>query len=152
MAAQLIVISGPDRGRTFELPAEGKLVIGRGETSATKLRDRTVSRVHCELLVEKGRYSLTNLGAASGTSVNGRRIRTQVLQPADLIRIGDTEIRFMVDSPASSRKDQPDQGPEPLSELVGTTLAHYRIIRWPSRCYGRSSRSMKRKCSDSSAP
>ncbi|MBI3463847.1 MAG: FHA domain-containing protein, partial [Planctomycetes bacterium] len=72
MPAQLVVISGPDKGRSFEIPENQKLVVGRGEGSATKLRDPTVSRTHCQVEIESSQYRLTNLGTASSTLVNGR--------------------------------------------------------------------------------
>jgi serine/threonine protein kinase len=130
MPAKLTVIAGPDRGRGFEVADEQKLVVGRGEATGTKLRDPTVSRIHCQVLAESGCYSLENLGAASGTSVNGKRISgPHALRSGDLIRIGDTELRFMIDGPVAAGPSAPiAERPEPLKELVGTTLSHYKIL------------------------
>jgi serine/threonine protein kinase len=131
MSAKLTVVAGPDRGRGFEVSDDVRLLIGRGEATATKLRDPTVSRTHCQIVGESGRFILENLGAASGTSVNGKRISApHTLRSGDLIRIGDTELRFMSDSPAA--EDQPARGAdwaEPLDELIGRTLSHYKIVR-----------------------
>lgn len=130
MSAKLTVISGPDRGRGFELADDQKLVIGRGEATGTKLRDPTVSRTHCQIVAESGQFTLENLGAASGTMINGRRISgLQPLCAGDLIRIGDTELRFMCEGarvPAAAPAGDPS---EPLSELIGKSVSHYKIIR-----------------------
>ncbi len=133
MPGKLLVISGPDRGRGFDVPDDQKLVIGRGETTATKLRDPTVSRSHCQIVASAGRFTLENLGAASGTSVNGKRISaSHVLRAGDLIRIGDTELRFMAEGAAATpAQDEARDStpPEPLDELIGTALSHYKIMR-----------------------
>jgi serine/threonine protein kinase len=130
MPGQLTVIAGPDRGRAFTVSDGQKLLIGRGEASATKLRDPAVSRVHCHVEAAGSRYTIVNLGAASGTLVNGRRITSIVLESGDLIRIGDTELRFMVEGPAAEAvQGPPAAAAEPLAELVGTTLTHYKIDR-----------------------
>src|SRR5262245_7966183 len=132
MRAKLTVIAGPDRGRGFEIEDDQKLVIGRGEATATKLRDPTVSRTHCQVMGESGSFSLENLGAASGTVVNGRRISgSHMLRSGDLIRIGDTELRFLIDGPvgASGPASRVPDRQEPLVELVGTSLSHYTVVR-----------------------
>ena len=131
MPAKLTVISGPDRGRAFDVLDDQKLTIGRGETTNTKLKDPTVSRTHCQITCEAGRFTVENLGAASGTTVNGKRISApQVLRPGDLIRIGDTELRFMLEGAAAAAAAEPaSKEAEPLAELVGTSLSHYKIAR-----------------------
>ncbi|MBI3468803.1 MAG: protein kinase, partial [Planctomycetes bacterium] len=114
----------------FEIPENQKLVVGRGEGSATKLRDPTVSRTHCQVEIDSGQYRLTNLGTASSTLVNGRRITTHDLQPGDLVRVGDTEMRFLVEGAVTGPAVTPAaQAAEPLSELIGTALSHYQITR-----------------------
>ena len=130
MPAELVIISGPDKGRSFSIAEGQKLVIGRGEGSTTKLRDPTVSRTHCQVEVEAGRCRLTNLGTASSTLVNGRRITSHDLQPGDLIRIGDTELRFLAEGAVAGPAAAPGpQAAEPLSELIDTAISHYQITR-----------------------
>jgi serine/threonine protein kinase len=130
MPAKLTVIAGPDRGRGFEVPDDDTLVVGRGEATTTKLRDPTVSRTHCQIVAESGRYQLENLGAASGTAVNGRRISgPHGLRPGDLIRIGDTELRFMCDSPVGTPDPAAANPADPFAELIGDSLSHYKILR-----------------------
>ncbi len=55
MKRQLVIIAGPDKGRSFSLADGESLVIGRGEASDTQINDSRMSRVHCQVHVEKGR-------------------------------------------------------------------------------------------------
>lgn len=70
MQARLIVISGPDRGREFVLAQGQTLVIGRGSSTDTRLTDPRVSRTHCQVRVDKGKFRLADLGSRVGTPVN----------------------------------------------------------------------------------
>jgi serine/threonine protein kinase len=134
MPGKLSVISGPDRGRSFEVEDDKKFVIGRGEATATKLKDPTVSRSHCQIVGEGVRFTIENLGAASGTLVNGKRVTApQPLRPGDLVRVGDTELRFMVEGTAAAAASGVAEPPEPLAELIGTSVSHYQIARKVAR-------------------
>jgi pSer/pThr/pTyr-binding forkhead associated (FHA) protein len=88
------VVSGPDAGRVFPLTEDETLLIGRGQTTQTRLRDPQVSRVHCVAEFTAGKVTLTDSGSAAGTIVNGRPITQHELEPGDLIRIGDTQLSF----------------------------------------------------------
>jgi two-component system, NtrC family, sensor kinase len=90
----LVVLQGPDKGRRFELPDRSAL-IGR-ESRAVPLSDNTVSRRHCELKPnERGDWTLSDLGSANGTYVNGQRAdRPVVLRLGDQFRVGRTLFVF----------------------------------------------------------
>ncbi len=130
MFAQLVVTSGPDRGRTFSLTPGQTLQIGRSAATATKLTDPTVSRVHCEVESVEDTFVLINLGA-SGTTVNGKPVTQHELKPGDMIRVGSTELRFQLDEGSEQStlaprvKASPQEGMDKLKGLVGQTLAHY---------------------------
>jgi pSer/pThr/pTyr-binding forkhead associated (FHA) protein len=100
MLAQLVVISGPDQGRTFSLAEGQTLVIGRGETASARLNDPFASRSHCRVEVDGGKYRLTDAGSRSGTLVNGQPIAKCEVKPGDLLRIGNTELRFRLEGAA----------------------------------------------------
>jgi pSer/pThr/pTyr-binding forkhead associated (FHA) protein len=88
------VVSGPDAGRVFHLTEDQTLLIGRGQTTQTRLHDPLVSRVHCVAEFTGGKVTLTDSGSSAGTLVNGRAIAQRELEPGDLIRIGDTQLSF----------------------------------------------------------
>jgi len=93
----LRIEEGPDSGRVFMLSAGGVYIIGR-QGSDVELDDSKVSRKHAELgLYGPDAWVLRDLASTNGTSLNGRRIDDRVkLNHWDLIRIGDTRLRFAV--------------------------------------------------------
>ena len=68
MLAQLVVIAGPDQGRTISLAEGQTLTIGRGEGVAARLADPHVSRSHCRLEVDGGCFWLHDAGSSGGRS------------------------------------------------------------------------------------
>ena len=73
--ASVMVIQGPDKGRTFAL-VQGDNTIGRQSDPIT-LSDGTASRQHASMMTENGNWVLSDLGSANGTFVNGRRVTDQ---------------------------------------------------------------------------
>ncbi|HTU19521.1 MAG TPA: protein kinase [Gemmataceae bacterium] len=94
MFAQLEVIAGADLGRVFPLSPGEPLVIGRGRQTVTRLKDLHVSRVHCQIELRGGDAVLKDLNSVGGTFVNNQPITEHVLLPGDIIRIGETRLRF----------------------------------------------------------
>jgi pSer/pThr/pTyr-binding forkhead associated (FHA) protein len=93
----LIVVSGPDRGQSFDIEGGVPFVIGRSVATATRLVDGSVSRTHCRIDFERGALRLVDLQSKAGTFVNGRRIARHELREGDTIRIGGTELCFQRD-------------------------------------------------------
>src|SRR5262249_43627929 len=95
MPALIIVLTGPDKGRSFALVPGSTTQVGRGTTTATKLSDATVSRQHCEIAYEGARAVLTNL-SDNGTKVNGEKVDRYELRHGDVFTIGNTTLRYFV--------------------------------------------------------
>ena len=91
MTPQLVVTAGPDKGRFFPLTAGETLQVGRSQSTATRLTDPTISRVHCQVEWDGRRAVLVNT-SSGGTLVNGHSVSQHDLQPGDVIRIGSTEL------------------------------------------------------------
>lgn len=98
---QLIVVKGcqSDSGRSFPLPEQGAFVIGRSQSSGTRLLDPKVSRAHCQIDVDAGRVMLREAPGATGKQlpvvlVNDLPATERQLFNGDVIRVGDTELRF----------------------------------------------------------
>ncbi len=123
------------------------LVIGRGKDVAGHIDDPRVSRTHCQVQVEGGELVLLDRGSTGGTFVNGEKINQHVLQPGDVIRIGETELQLPGDpaaeeeepqlKPVSSIMDAGLGAPgalaasasvKKLTDLVGQTLAAYKLV------------------------
>ncbi len=135
MLGQLLVIAGPDQGRSFNLEEGKSLLVGRGRNTETKLKDPQVSRVHFQINAEGKKLVLLDSGSTSGTVVNGKRVSQHELKQGDIIQIGGTQLRLHLEGSAdASTVVVPNPTPKPileraeqLSELVGQQLSRYRI-------------------------
>jgi Nif-specific regulatory protein len=94
MMQRLAAISGPAAGQTFAL-AESVIAIGREPSNHILLPDPLVSRHHCQITETDGQFTLSDLGSANGTFVNGVPIKERVLQHGDLIKLGDSLLLFL---------------------------------------------------------
>src|SRR5262245_25288174 len=95
MPALIVVLSGPDKGRTFTLPDGVTTVVGRGSATATKLTDTTVSRHHCEIACAGARAELTNV-SENGTKGTGEKVGRRERSHCSRVMIGNTTLRFLV--------------------------------------------------------
>jgi serine/threonine protein kinase len=136
MPKQILIISGPDKGRLFPIPDAEPLLIGRSKATQTRLSDPHVSRVHCQILLEGEQVVVSDFESASGTFINDKRITQQVLKDGDVLRIGETQLRIQAEDtaetetvvPAASTATKPSPvSREKLAELEGKTLAHYEV-------------------------
>lgn len=63
--------------------------------------DQKMSRIHCQIIkYDDDTYKIVDFGSANGTWINGRCIPKnipQVLQPTDVVRIGETTLCWMND-------------------------------------------------------
>lgn len=66
--------------------------IGRHSENKLVLADNMASRFHCVIEKAVDGYLLRDLGASNGTFVNGRKVRSAMLQPGDVVRVGGTEL------------------------------------------------------------
>jgi transcriptional regulator with GAF, ATPase, and Fis domain len=87
-------MSGPLAGQTFALGAE-RLTVGRDHGNAVHLRDLAVSRHHCVLEAEGGRFRLRDLDSRYGTFVKGVPVRDRDLEHGDLITLGESLFLFL---------------------------------------------------------
>ncbi len=93
MTARLTGIRGSLTGRAFEL-SDQPLTIGRAADNHIAVASPRASRRHAQIRREGAAFVLYDLGSANGTLVNGQRVQRAVLQPGDLIDIGDEVFRF----------------------------------------------------------
>jgi serine/threonine protein kinase len=136
MQRQLVIIGGPDQGRTFPLDDGQTLVVGRSMTSDAKINDPRMSRVHCRVHVDGGKTVLIDAGSSSGTLVGGNRVTRHELQPGEVFQVGGSQFRYQLDSPPEGTtvvgdemfgRPKPQPKVLPLKDLVGQTLARYRL-------------------------
>lgn len=93
--ARLEVVVGTGMaGSSYPITSRG-LTIGRSEDRDVVIPDPASSRNHCQIAVQGGQYVLRDQGSANGVFVNAVRVRDCTLTDGDLIRIGNTEMRFV---------------------------------------------------------
>lgn len=71
--------------------------IGRQKSNEIVLNDKSVSRVHAQLINKKYYYKIRDLNSTNGSYVNGKTITEQKLVDGDQIRLGKTVLEFSLD-------------------------------------------------------
>jgi pSer/pThr/pTyr-binding forkhead associated (FHA) protein len=85
-------------GREYAI-GQGRATIGRDADCDVVIESKSVSRKHAEIMGTDKGYLLVDL-STNGTFVNGEKIAGQkVLARADVIRVGDADLRFYADPP-----------------------------------------------------
>jgi pSer/pThr/pTyr-binding forkhead associated (FHA) protein len=96
-SSRLVVLKSPalEEGGDFVLNS-APLTVGRGEQNDVELRgDDFASAEHARFEPRRDGVWLTDVGSTNGTFVNGARLeRPRRLAPGDVIRIGNTDLRF----------------------------------------------------------
>jgi pSer/pThr/pTyr-binding forkhead associated (FHA) protein len=87
------ILDGPDRGKEFYQMAT-PVTIGREEGNLIQLNDHRVSRYHLKIHENDNTVLLTDLQSTNGTKINGEPVRAWLLQPGDLITLGQTILLF----------------------------------------------------------
>ena len=119
----LTVMQGPEKGRRFALPDNEPQLIGRS-SEAIPVGDHTISRRHCELTPDVGRWYITDLDSSNGTYVNGMRvISRRRLEPGDQIRSGNTLFLFGIEASDARRHDVHVAPKDEISSTVEHVVA-----------------------------
>lgn len=99
--ARLVVVSGAEKGREFELG--NSQTIGRLSSNNIALKDTRLSRQHTRISLQGDSWWVEDLESKNGTFLNGVRIDRSRLEDNEEIRIGETYFVFLADaSPESS--------------------------------------------------
>jgi len=90
---ELIVVEGPDAGRSFALSAQS--VIGRDPTATVHLTDEEVSRRHAIVSAGEGQVTIEDLGSFNGTHTDAGEVRQETpLRIGDRVRVGKTTLEL----------------------------------------------------------
>ncbi len=90
--------------------------IGRHSDNTIILPDVQVSRHHAEIVMQGGRWVISDLGSANGTYVNGQRIPgPQVLNHGDSIRLGQTQFRVEIAAALAAQDTLIERVPAPVA-------------------------------------
>src|SRR5215471_12361324 len=130
MLAKLTVVSGPDSEHVYTLNlSAGPANVGRSKLHAEHhFNDPQVSRVHFQIELKEGKCILTDL-SSSGTLVNGRKVAEHVLKTGDIIRAGQTQLKFEKEGETAT-VEALGAGvglPERLEDFAGRRLGHFEV-------------------------
>lgn len=90
---KLLVVSGPLTAREFVLDSE-TFTLGSDDNNDLVIKDKTVSRRHCEIQLTSDGYAIRDLGSTNGTYVQGVRISSAFLDTGSEFQLGDTRLIF----------------------------------------------------------
>ena len=104
MTRVLMVIAGPDEGKSFQLAKEQSVSVGRGAASDFQINDPFISRVHFYVKAQGEQTILNDAGSKGGLAVNGQTVAEHELEIGDVIYLGETHIRYQSsDSPIDAQ-------------------------------------------------
>jgi len=96
MEVSLVMFKADGSRRDFPLKP-GKIVLGRTKNCDLRVPLSSVSRQHCELVVDDDSISLRDLGSSNGTFHNNNRVQEATLQAGDEILVGPVVFTVVVD-------------------------------------------------------
>ena len=121
MRPRLLVIAGPSKDTTIPLP-DGEATVGRDPANVVAVIDPSVSRKHCLLRREDGRFQIRDLDSRNGTLVNGQPVKEQWLRHGDEIATGDSVFLFLLDDdaqvPSASRVEFDERRPTAETKVI----------------------------------
>ncbi len=92
---RLVMVAGPTIGAEFPLDRE-RLTIGRAEDAGISVNHNSVSRLHCEVhALGDGRFEIVDKGSSNGVRLNGADLRRGIIEPGDVIELGDVRFKFV---------------------------------------------------------
>ncbi|MGW7514405.1 FHA domain-containing protein [Streptomyces sp. NPDC054796] len=104
MPPEIVGRRGSLAGRRFGIGTR-PLTFGRKAANSVVIGQVSISRFHAEVRREGHGFVLYDLGSSNGTFVNGERMTSRVLQPGDLITIGEETFRFEAAGPMETIMD-----------------------------------------------
>jgi pSer/pThr/pTyr-binding forkhead associated (FHA) protein len=85
-------------------------LVGRAEDADVRIDHKSVSKLHCALLLADGLVVVRDLGSTNGTRVNGQRVRRGTLLPDDQLALAKFVYQFRL---ADTAGDPPPAAVEP---------------------------------------
>jgi Nif-specific regulatory protein len=98
MLAYLVIREGSKWADVFRLVPGQAVTIGRAPTNQIVVKDERCSRCHAEIFFSENQWILRDLDSRNGTAVANTRVRGDyILRAGDIVRIGQSQLRFVHD-------------------------------------------------------
>jgi two-component system response regulator GlrR len=120
----LTVTGGPSAGASFRSTG-GTCRLGSGSEATLQLRDRAVSRVHCEIVGGPNGVTVRDLGSKNGITLDGVPVAEATARHGSLLRLGSSAIRIELAGLVDRLAPSVD---ESFGTLVGRSLAMRRLF------------------------
>jgi pSer/pThr/pTyr-binding forkhead associated (FHA) protein len=92
---RFVMLAGPTPGAEYPLEGE-RLTVGRAEDASISVNHNSVSRLHCEIhSLGDGRFEIVDKGSSNGVRVNTAELRRGIIEPGDVIELGDVKFKFV---------------------------------------------------------
>jgi pSer/pThr/pTyr-binding forkhead associated (FHA) protein len=92
---RMVMLAGPTPGAEYPMTDE-RMTIGRAEDATISINHNSVSRLHCEVhALGDGRFEIVDKGSSNGVRVNGADLRRGIVEPGDVIELGDVKFKFI---------------------------------------------------------
>jgi pSer/pThr/pTyr-binding forkhead associated (FHA) protein len=92
---RFVMLAGPTPGAEFPLEHD-RMTIGRAEDANISINHNSVSRLHCEVhALGDGRFEIVDKGSSNGVRVNSADLRRGIVEPGDVIELGDVKFKFI---------------------------------------------------------
>lgn len=93
-SACVVVIHGEGLGRRADI-GDAPVLVGRSQEADLVISHKSVSRAHCRIWLEDGRYRLRDLGATNRTRLNDAPVEDADLADGDHIVVGESILKFI---------------------------------------------------------
>ncbi len=115
--AKLVILNQGMTGRSFDLNVE-RTTVGRVEDNTLQIPDPSVSSHHAEILLRGTEILVRDLNSTNGTFLNGEKISEIVLQPGQVLRFGQVELKIDDGKPVGPPAPLPVSGSAPAPAPV----------------------------------
>jgi pSer/pThr/pTyr-binding forkhead associated (FHA) protein len=89
------VLAGPGLRKGSKISVTEPTIIGREADSGIQLGDDDfASAQHARIDLRSDGVWVEDLGSTNGTFVNDQRVTAERLQPGDVVKVGQTELRL----------------------------------------------------------
>lgn len=78
----------------FEV-SKPEITVGRGQTNDIVIMDGRMSRAHARFeFSDNGEVTVVDAGSTNGVRVNGNKVERAVIQPGDVVQMGESQIHY----------------------------------------------------------
>jgi CheY-like chemotaxis protein len=121
--SRLVIITPELAGKSHALGTHW-VTIGRAEKNAFQIVETSISSQHCEVLLRGDELVVRDLRSTNGTFIDDKTVAEAVLQPGQILRLGEVELRLEITPPAAT----PAPAPAPVKKPAAAAAKQYHVL------------------------